>query len=82
MLSQRNTNSPSPIVSRTESVSSMDSKNIGHFGLSRGPSPLTLGIHDAIPLGELHVEQTSLTDFVDYPDRGFLQVTFYLLVDI
>ncbi|OXA52607.1 F-BAR domain only protein 2 [Folsomia candida] len=51
MLNQRNINTPSPsIVSRADSVSSIDSRNIGHFTGSRGPSPLTLGMHDATPL--------------------------------
>lgn len=52
LIPQRNTGSPSPTVSRTDSVTSLEAnKSIGsHKSGSRGPSPLTLGMTDCIPI--------------------------------
>jgi len=48
---QRNLSSPSPAVSRTESIGSLDTRSIGSYVTgSRGPSPLTIGMSDLIPL--------------------------------
>ena len=48
---QRNTSSPSPAMSRTESIGSLDTRSLGsHIIGSRGPSPLTIGMTDSIPL--------------------------------
>jgi hypothetical protein len=49
-----NTNSPSPVVSRADSVASLggETRSVGggsYIG-SRGPSPLTLGMSDLIPI--------------------------------
>ncbi|CAG7725198.1 unnamed protein product [Allacma fusca] len=50
-LLQRNTSSPSPAMSRTESIGSLDTRSVGsHVIGSRGPSPLTIGMADSIPL--------------------------------
>lgn len=44
-------NQLSPIsIGRTDSVSSLDFRSSGVLGPSRGPSPLTIGLCDSIPL--------------------------------
>ncbi|XP_026815771.1 F-BAR domain only protein 2 isoform X4 [Rhopalosiphum maidis] len=53
--SRRENNGPrnqlSPIsIGRTDSVSSLDYRSSGVLGPSRGPSPLTIGLCDSIPL--------------------------------
>ncbi|XP_050061447.1 F-BAR domain only protein 2 isoform X3 [Aphis gossypii] len=53
--SRRENNGPrnqlSPIsIGRTDSVSSLDFRSSGVLGPSRGPSPLTIGLCDSIPL--------------------------------
>ncbi|XP_025208638.1 F-BAR domain only protein 2 isoform X3 [Melanaphis sacchari] len=53
--SRRENNGPrnqlSPIsIGRTDSVSSLDFRSSGVLGPSRGPSPLTIGLSDSIPL--------------------------------
>ncbi|KAL4125956.1 hypothetical protein QTP88_010192 [Uroleucon formosanum] len=53
--SRRENNGPrnqlSPIsIGRTDSVSSLDFRSTGVLGPSRGPSPLTIGLCDSIPL--------------------------------
>jgi len=41
----------SPIsIGRTDSVTSLDFRSSGVIGPSRGPSPLTIGLSDSIPL--------------------------------
>lgn len=38
-------------MSRTESIGSLDTRSIGGYVIgSRGPSPLTIGMSDSIPL--------------------------------
>ncbi|CAL8104816.1 unnamed protein product [Orchesella dallaii] len=49
-LQQRNTSSPSPAISRTESIGSLERSIGSHIIGSRGPSPLTIGMADTIPL--------------------------------
>ena len=47
----RSAPSPSNILSRAESISSLEFRtSTAHSGISRGPSPLTLGMSDTIPL--------------------------------
>ncbi|XP_045137500.1 F-BAR domain only protein 2-like isoform X12 [Portunus trituberculatus] len=46
----RGRQSPSTVLPRAESVSSLEFRTSGMMGTSRGPSPLTIGLSDTIPL--------------------------------